>query len=195
MTPSKALAVEYICPRQGDKSAGCTVFLVLSSSKVLGWSAYQSYYRRSASQETQNSRFLWPLSARLPHKPIHLGMVSDGDEALAVSGRGLRFGKQGWTKALAKLQKKRSRTKPGSRRRKRPNRARHGVSQKVQPITQNTLHHAANQDSLLCRASHHGAVCRRFGHSQPQETVPPVPVNESGCGSLGIWPFRSLFSA
>ena len=81
---------------------------------------------------------------------IHLGMVADGTEALAVSGRGPRSVKQGRAKALAKLQKKRSRTKPGSRRRKRLNRARHRASQKVERITRNALHHAANQIVAFC---------------------------------------------
>ena len=83
---------------------------------------------------------------------IHLGMVSDGEEAVAVSGRGLRSVKQGRAKAQAKLQKKRARTKPGSRRRKRLNRARHRVSQKVERITRNALHHAANQIVAFCVA-------------------------------------------
>ena len=83
---------------------------------------------------------------------IHLGLVSDGEHALAVSGRGLRSVKQGRAKSLAKLQKKRARTKPGSRRRKRLNRAQHRVSQKVERVTRNTLHHAANQIVAFCLA-------------------------------------------
>ncbi len=83
---------------------------------------------------------------------IHLGMVSDGEEALAIAGRGLRSVKQGRAKALTKLQKKRSRTKPGSRRRKRLNRARHRTSQKSERITRNALHHAANQIVAFCFA-------------------------------------------
>ena len=83
---------------------------------------------------------------------IHLGMVSDGDHALAVSGRGLRSVKQGRAKAQAKLRKKRRRTKPGSRRRKRLNRARHRASQKVERVTRNALHHAANQIVAFCLA-------------------------------------------
>ena len=81
---------------------------------------------------------------------IHLGMVSDGQEALAVSGRGLRSVKQGRAKAQGKLQKKRARTKPGSKRRKRLNRARHRTSQKSEQITRNALHHAANQIVAFC---------------------------------------------
>ena len=83
---------------------------------------------------------------------IHLGMVSDGQEALAVSGRGLRSVKQGRAKAQAKLRKKRARTKPGSRRRKRLNRARYRISQKVERVTRNALHHAANQIVAFCLA-------------------------------------------
>ncbi len=83
---------------------------------------------------------------------IHLGMVSDGDEALAVSGRGLRSVKQGRAKAQAKLRKKRRRTKPGSRRRKRLNRARHRASHKVERVMRNALHHAANQIVAFCLA-------------------------------------------
>ena len=83
---------------------------------------------------------------------IHLGMVSDGHEALAISGRGLRSVKQGRAKAQAKLQKKRARTKPGSRRRKRLNRARHRNSQKVERVTRNALHHAANLIVTFCLA-------------------------------------------
>ncbi|NMP24687.1 RNA-guided endonuclease InsQ/TnpB family protein [Sulfobacillus harzensis] len=83
---------------------------------------------------------------------IHLGMVSDGTEALAISGRGVRSVKQGRAKAQAKLQKKRTRTKPGSRRRKRLNRARHRGSQKVERVTRNVLHHTANQIVAFCLA-------------------------------------------
>ncbi len=81
---------------------------------------------------------------------IWLGMVTDGHEALAIAGRGLRSVKQGRAKALARLQKKRSRTQPGSRRRKRLNRARHRLSQKVNQISRNALHHAANQIVAFC---------------------------------------------
>lgn len=80
---------------------------------------------------------------------IHLGMVSDGHEALAISGRGLRSVKQGRAKGQAKLQKKRSRTKPGSRRRKRLNRAQHRVSNTVERVTRNALHHAATERCVL----------------------------------------------
>ena len=83
---------------------------------------------------------------------IHLGMVSDGEAALAVSGRGLRSVKQGRAKAQAKGRRKRARTKPGSRRRKRLNRARYRTSQKVERITRNALHHAANQIVAFCLA-------------------------------------------
>ena len=83
---------------------------------------------------------------------IHLGMVSDGEEAMAVSGRGLRSVKQGRAQAQAKLRKKRARTKPGSRRRKRLNRARYRTSQKAARITRNALHHAANQIVAFCLA-------------------------------------------
>jgi len=85
---------------------------------------------------------------------IHLGMVSDGDHALAIAGRGLRSVKQGRAKAHAKLRKKRARTKPGSRRRKRLNRARYRISQKVEQVTRNALHHAANQIVDFCVAHH-----------------------------------------
>ncbi|WP_020374168.1 RNA-guided endonuclease InsQ/TnpB family protein [Sulfobacillus thermosulfidooxidans] len=84
---------------------------------------------------------------------IHLGVVSDGQEALAVSGRGLRSIKQGRAKGLAHLQKKRRRTQSGSRRRKRLNRARHRISQKVERVTRNALHHAANQIVAFCLAT------------------------------------------
>ena len=83
---------------------------------------------------------------------IHLGMVSDGKEALAVSGRGLRSVKQGRAKALAGFQKERHRTTPGSRRRQRLNRAHHRVSHKVERVTRNALHHAANQVVAFCLA-------------------------------------------
>ena len=83
---------------------------------------------------------------------IHLGLVSDGEEALAISGRGLRSVKQGRAKAQAKLRKKRSRTKPGSRRRKRLNRAQRRASQKVDRITRNALHHTVNQIVAFCLA-------------------------------------------
>ena len=79
-------------------------------------------------------------------------MVSDGDHALAVSGRGLRSVKQGPAKAQAKLRKKRARTKPGSRRRQRLTRTRHRASQKVERVTRNALHHAANQIVAFCLA-------------------------------------------
>ncbi len=83
---------------------------------------------------------------------IHLGMVSDGHEALAISGRGLRSVKQGRAKVQAKLRKKRARTKPGSRRRKRLNRAQHRTRNKVERVTRSVLHHAANQIVAFCVA-------------------------------------------
>ncbi|PSR21969.1 MAG: hypothetical protein C7B45_08750 [Sulfobacillus acidophilus] len=83
---------------------------------------------------------------------IHLGMVCDGEEAVAVSGRGLRSVKQGRAKVQATLRKKRARTKPGSRRRKRLNRARYRTSQKVKRVIRNALHHAANQIVEFCLA-------------------------------------------
>lgn len=83
---------------------------------------------------------------------IHIGVISDGHEALAIAGRGIRSVKQGRAKDQAKLRKKRARTKPGSRRRKRLNRARHRTSQKAQHITRNALHHAANQIVAFCLA-------------------------------------------
>jgi putative transposase len=84
---------------------------------------------------------------------IHLGVVSDGHEALAISGRGLRSVKQGRAKAQARLRKKRTRTKPGSRRRKRLNRAQHRTSNKVERVMRNALHHAANQIVAFCVAT------------------------------------------
>jgi putative transposase len=81
---------------------------------------------------------------------IHLGVVSDGEAALAISGRGLRSVKQGRAQALTTLQNKRSRTQPGSRRRKRLNPARRRTSQKVKRVTRNALHHAANQIVAFC---------------------------------------------
>jgi len=90
---------------------------------------------------------------------IHLGMVSDGQEALAVSGRGLRSVKQGRAKAQATLRKKRARTEPGSRRRKRLNRVRYRISQKVERVTRNALHHAANQIVAFCRATAITLLC------------------------------------
>ncbi len=83
---------------------------------------------------------------------IPLGMVSDGEAAIAVSSRGLRSVKQGRAKAQATLRKKRARTKPGSRRRKRLNRSRYRTSQKVERIIRNALHHAANQIVAFCLA-------------------------------------------
>ena len=76
---------------------------------------------------------------------IDLGMIADGKQALAISGRGLQSVKQGRARAQAKLCKKRTRTQSGSRRRKRLNQARHRVTQKVDRVTRNALHHAANQ--------------------------------------------------
>ncbi|WP_053960333.1 RNA-guided endonuclease InsQ/TnpB family protein [Sulfobacillus thermosulfidooxidans] len=83
---------------------------------------------------------------------IHLGMVTDGQEALAISGRGLRSVKQGRAKAQAKLRKKRARTQPGSRRRQRLNRAQYRTSQKAERVARNALHHAANQIVAFCLA-------------------------------------------
>ncbi len=81
---------------------------------------------------------------------IHLGLVSDGQEAWAISGRGLRSVKQGRAKAQAHLKKTRSRTKPGSRRRKCLNRTQHRASKKMERVTRHVLHHAANQIVAFC---------------------------------------------
>jgi putative transposase len=84
---------------------------------------------------------------------IQFGVVTDGQEALAIAGRGLRSVKQGRAKAQATLRQKRARTKPGSRRRKRVNRARYRTSEKVERVTRNALHHAANQIVAFCLAT------------------------------------------
>jgi putative transposase len=81
---------------------------------------------------------------------IQVGVVTDGQAALAISGRGLRSVKQGRAKAQATLRQKRARTKPGSRRRKRLNRARHRISAQVERVTRNALHHVANQIVAFC---------------------------------------------
>ncbi len=71
-----------------------------------------------------------------------LGMVSHSQGALAVSGRDLRSVKQSRTEALARRQKKRCRTQPGSRRRR--------LSQKVNRGSRHALHPAANQVIEFC---------------------------------------------
>ena len=119
---------------------------------------------------------------------IHLGLVSDGEHALAVSGRGLRAVKQGRAKSLAKRQKKRARTKPGSRRRKRLNRAQHRVSQKLERVTRNTLHHAANQMVAFCLtygitllyAGDLGTLNHKKRHRRSRRTNPDVGALEFG---------------
>jgi putative transposase len=81
---------------------------------------------------------------------IQFGVVTDGQAAWAIAGRGLRSVAQGQAKPQAALRKKRGRTQPGSRRRKRLNRARYRTSEKAKRVTRNGLHHAANQIVAFC---------------------------------------------
>lgn len=92
-----------------------------------------------------------PKAAGLDIGIIQLGVVSDGEKALAISGRGLRSVKQGRAKAHAKLRRKLARCKKGSRRWKKLKRARYRVTGKADRITKNALHHSANQIVDFCR--------------------------------------------
>ena len=82
---------------------------------------------------------------------VHLGTVSDGEQTLAVSGRGLRSVKQGRAKAHGKLQKKLSRCQKGSRRWKKLKRAGYRITGQTKNIARNALHHAANQIVDFCQ--------------------------------------------
>ncbi|HYW75419.1 MAG TPA: transposase [Gammaproteobacteria bacterium] len=75
---------------------------------------------------------------------IHLAMVTDGDEALAVVGRGLRSIIQGHNKAKAEIFAKLDGCKRGSRRWRKLRRALARLKRQRQNRQRNCLHHAAN---------------------------------------------------
>ena len=81
---------------------------------------------------------------------IHLGVVTDGDETLAVVGRGLRSIIQGHNKAKAEIFAKLDGCKKGSRRWRKLRRALARLKRQRKNRVRNLLHHAANAMVAYC---------------------------------------------
>lgn len=81
---------------------------------------------------------------------IHLAVVTDGDETLAVVGRGLRSIIQGHNKAKAEIFAKLDGCKKGSRRWKKLRRRLARLKRQRKNRVRNLLHHAANAVTAYC---------------------------------------------
>lgn len=75
---------------------------------------------------------------------IHAAVITNGDEALAVVGRGLRSIKQGLNKRLAELSSLQASCVKHSRRWRRLQAAKRKASRQAENRVRNLLHHAAN---------------------------------------------------
>lgn len=109
---------------------------------------------------------------------IHQAAVStDTDKALVVSGRGIRTLKRERAKSLGELAQKRSRCKPGSRRRKKLNRAARKVSQRAKRRIRDLRHKGTRKVIDFCVSegvdqlyvgNPHGVRKRRSGRKHNQ---------------------------
>ncbi|PKL75594.1 MAG: hypothetical protein CVV27_14570 [Candidatus Melainabacteria bacterium HGW-Melainabacteria-1] len=109
---------------------------------------------------------------------IHQAAVStDTGKALVVSGRGIRTLKRDRAKALGEIAKKRSRCKPGSRRRKKLNRAARKVSQRAKRRIRDLRHKGTRKVIDFCLAegvdqlyvgNPHGVRQKRAGRKHNQ---------------------------
>ncbi|MBI4851558.1 MAG: IS200/IS605 family element transposase accessory protein TnpB [Acidobacteria bacterium] len=82
---------------------------------------------------------------------IHLGVVTDGTDSLAVVGRGLRSINQGKAKASAQISQLQSRCEKYSRRWKKLQATKRKILRKTQNQTHNLLHKAANEIVDYCQ--------------------------------------------
>ena len=89
---------------------------------------------------------------------IHLGVVTDGKESMAVVGRGLRSVIQGHNKRKAQINSLLSRCKKGSRRWKKLKRSLYRSADRRDRIQRNLLHHAANQVVDFCEQQKIGTL-------------------------------------
>lgn len=81
---------------------------------------------------------------------IHLGVITDSTDSLAVVGRGLRSINQGKAKALAQISQLQSRCEKYSRRWKKLQATKRKLLRKAQNQTTNLLHQAANEIVNYC---------------------------------------------
>ncbi|MBL8149379.1 MAG: transposase [Blastocatellia bacterium] len=81
---------------------------------------------------------------------IHLAVVTDGTNSLAVVGRGLRSINQGKAKVLAQISQLQSRCEKYSRRWKKLQATKRKILRKTQNQTANLLHKAANEIVKYC---------------------------------------------
>lgn len=93
-----------------------------------------------------------PVQPRLFSRPgagdlgvCNLIALTDGEETLIISGRGLRSIQQGRAKGIAALDTQIAKCKKGSRRRKKLVKAKWSLRRKADAQVRNLLHHAANQ--------------------------------------------------
>ena len=81
---------------------------------------------------------------------IHLGVVTDGKDSLAIVGRGLRTIKQRRHKGVAALKRLQSRCTKGSRRWQKLQASRRKLSLRTEHQSRDLLHHAAKQIVDYC---------------------------------------------
>jgi len=89
---------------------------------------------------------------------IHTAVITDGDNDLAIVGRGIRSIKQGHAKNLAKMSKKLSKTKKGSKRRKKLIRAKFKLIEKTENRIRNALHQVSRKLVSYCTENAISAV-------------------------------------
>ncbi|MBK7996601.1 MAG: transposase [Blastocatellia bacterium] len=82
---------------------------------------------------------------------IHLSVVTDGQDSLAVVGRGLRSINQGKAKALAEISQLQSRCQKHSKRWTKLQKAKYKILNKAENQTKDLLHKAANELVEFCK--------------------------------------------
>ncbi len=81
---------------------------------------------------------------------IHTAVIIDGQDSLAIVGRGIRSIKQGHSKILAKLYRKISKTKKGSRRNRKLRMVLYKLKEKKENRLRNALHQISRQITNWC---------------------------------------------
>jgi len=84
---------------------------------------------------------------------IHTAVITDGMNSLAIVGRGIRSIKQGQAKQLSKLSRKLSKTKKGSKRRRKLIRAKFKLIDRKNNLLRNAFHQVSRQIVNWCVAN------------------------------------------
>jgi len=81
---------------------------------------------------------------------IHTAVITDGENDLAIVGRGIRSIKQGHAKNLAKISRKISKCKKGSNRKRKLAKAKRKLIQRTENLLRNALHHVSRKIVEFC---------------------------------------------